>query len=125
MPTSETWELYPSLGVIVLIAGFILGIVWRAWKEFSAWIDKQNTERAAERDKQRAWEADEDNIWDQRWQKFIEGQTATTSATILELAAAVSKMGDRISGVELAITRHDAQVESRLPRQTGQLRSNE
>ncbi len=120
IPAADTWELYPALGVIVLVMASVSLAILRIWNEFTAWMDKQNAERSADRDKQRAWEAEQNAIRDASWQAFIREQSAATNATLIELSSVVKEMGGRISSVEIAINRHDAQVESRLPR-TGPL----
>jgi hypothetical protein len=56
MPEASIWLQFSIIAIIVLVVG-ALGIGARKfWLEFTAWQDKQDVKREAEREKQRDWQ---------------------------------------------------------------------
>ena len=56
MPDASIWLQFSIIAIIVLVVG-ALGVGARKfWLEFTAWQDKQDVKREAEREKQRDWQ---------------------------------------------------------------------
>lgn len=72
MPSADIWTLFPALAVVVLLL-VVIGLGARAmWREYRSWMDEQDGKRIEERKTQRAWEEEQDELRDSRWQSFIQ-----------------------------------------------------
>lgn len=77
IPDSELWNLYPSLGIIILVMIVVSAGLLIIWREYKLWAREQDKKRADERATQRAWEEEQDKLRDSRWQDFIQAMSAT------------------------------------------------
>lgn len=71
MPPESLWLQYSIVGILVLAAGFIAAAFYRLWGDLLKWIETQDQKREVEREKQRTWQAEQDRVRDERWQKFL------------------------------------------------------
>lgn len=103
MPEAEVWTLYPALGVLFLM---LLGIGLGAramWREYQAWMEKQDVKRSDERDKQRSWEESQDRLRDDRWQGFIATMKADQARESEADRKTITNLADVIEGMRKAV----------------------
>lgn len=71
MPPESLWLQYSIVGILVLAAGVIAAAFYKLWRELLGWIELQDKKREEERAKQRDWEAEQNQVRDERWQQFL------------------------------------------------------
>lgn len=76
MPPESIWTQYPIIAILILAAGVIATAFYRLWKDLLTWFETQDIKRDTEREKQRAWQARQDEIRDLRWQEFLKAMQA-------------------------------------------------
>lgn len=76
MPPETIWNQYPIIAIIVLSAGVIALAFYRLWRDLLAWFDAQDVKRGEERERQRAWQSNQDEVRDLRWQEFLKAMQA-------------------------------------------------
>ena len=72
VPSSDTWALYPSIGIIVLVMIVIFGALYLIWQEYKAYVATQEERRKASEKARQEWQAAQDVLRDERWQGFLE-----------------------------------------------------
>lgn len=113
MPSTDIWGLFPSLAVIVLIGaamGFALRFIWKEFKAWMAeWQASQDKARAEERDKQRAWEAAQNQGWQNFMQKIETHHTdeeARNRTTLAEVVASMESIAQAVKGLNQTLSDH-------------------
>ncbi|MCZ2076696.1 MAG: hypothetical protein LC130_17085 [Bryobacterales bacterium] len=71
-PPAEIWSQYAIVAILFFCAGVIALAFWKLWTGLLNWISEQDAKRDAERERQRAWQAEQDKIRDERWQDFLQ-----------------------------------------------------
>lgn len=100
MPQDSIWLQFGIVSIIVLATGVM-------WREVTKFVREQDKKRDEEREKQRAWQAEQDRIRDERWQTFLESmqaewiaQDGRNNQTIKDMIAKVQELLD-------VVQRHD------------------
>lgn len=116
LPPSEAWKLFPSLTIIVLIM-IVMGLgLWYIWKEYKKWTreqnevraaesDKQDLARAAERERQRQWEEQQDKVRDERWQAFLREERAAHALDSQQDRATLARVAETVDRLVAAVDR--------------------
>jgi hypothetical protein len=71
MPSDSLWVQYSIVGILVLSVGIIASAFYRLWRDLLNWFEVQDSKRNLERDKQRAWQSEQETIRDKHWQEFL------------------------------------------------------
>jgi len=99
----------------------IAGAFFRLWRELTAWQEKQEKSRALERaeqdkkrdeerEKQRAWEAEQAQQRDRQWQEFLRSMQEQWLANDRRNNAVLEKLVNRIDELTVSINNHDTFV---------------
>jgi hypothetical protein len=72
IPSADVQTQYAIVFILLFFAGIIAVAFYKMWRELLNWLGKQDIQRETEREKQRAWQADQDKVRDERWQAFLE-----------------------------------------------------
>jgi hypothetical protein len=110
MPQASLWVQYSLIGILALCIAGMSAAFYRFWRDLLKWMDKQNQERASERDKQREWEAAQKKESDLRWQIFLEKQQVQWLAQDLNHSAVLLKLVDKTDYLISAVNNHDTWV---------------
>ena len=107
MPPESLWIQYSIIGILVLAAGIIAAAFYRLWRELLTWIEQQDTKRQAERDKQREWEGEQNQIRDAGWQAFINAQQERWREQDCEDTKVLSELVKTIEELKITVNNHD------------------
>jgi flagellar biosynthesis/type III secretory pathway M-ring protein FliF/YscJ len=103
MPSADTWNLYPALGVVVLLL-IVIALGARAmWREYRSWMDTQDDKHSKERETQRAWEEEQDALRDERWQSFIQAMKIEQAKESEADRKSIAALADVIQGMRRAV----------------------
>lgn len=116
MPPESLWSQYSVVGILILAAGIIAAAFYRLWHELLSWIEKQDLKRDAERDKQRAWESQQKEESDRRWQIFLDHQQEQWLKQDLNHSGVIGKLIEKIDQLTIAINNHDTWARAHGPR---------
>ena len=112
-PSAEVWNQYAIVGILIFCAGLIAAAFYRLWRELLKWIGEQNAERVVERDKQRGWEAEQNQVRDERWQKFLKDQQAEWMKQDGRHTEVLIRLIEKMDDLIKAVHEHDMWVRSR------------
>lgn len=107
MPPESLWTQYSVVGILILAAGVIATAFYKLWHELLTWIEKQDTKRDAEREKQRAWQSEQDRIRDERWQKFLENMQEAWLKQDTNHTEAIQELIVKVEALINAVNNHD------------------
>jgi len=107
MPQASLWVQYSLIGILILAAGIIAAAFYKLWHELLSWIEQQDGKREQERDKQRAWEAEQNKERDERWQTFLKAQQTQWLSQDASHAAVLGKLVEKIEDLTTSINNHD------------------
>lgn len=113
MPPTELWTQYSVVGILILAAGVIAVAFYRLWRELLAWIDKQDKQREAEREKQRTWQAEQDRVRDERWQRFLSNMQETWTKQDINNVSAIADLSRKIDILIAEVRNHDTWVRAK------------
>lgn len=107
MPPESLWTQYSVVGILVLAGGVIAAAFYKLWHELLTWIEKQDAKRDAEREKQRAWQSEQDRIRDERWQKFLTNMQEAWLAQDTNHTEAIQELIQKVEMLINAVNNHD------------------
>lgn len=107
MPPESLWTQYSVVGILVLAAGVIALAFYKLWRELLTWIENQDAKRDAEREKQRLWQAEQDRIRDERWQKFLANMQEAWLKQDNQHTEAIQELIVKIDGLIQTVQNHD------------------
>ena len=113
MPPESLWVQYPIIGLLVLAAGLIAVAFYRLWKDLLAWFETQDAKRSAEREKQRAWQADQDRIRDERWQTFLQSMQDQWVEQDGRHTEALKQLSGKVDTLIVTVNNHDTSERAR------------
>lgn len=64
MPPESLWVQFSVVAILALV----IVVIWRELKNF---VNEQDLKRETEREKQRIWQAEQNQLSDERWQSFL------------------------------------------------------
>lgn len=70
-PSADLQTQYAIVFILLFFAGIIAAAFYKMWRELLRWMDDQDKQRDAERERQRSWQSDQDKVRDERWQSFL------------------------------------------------------
>ena len=96
MPPESLWVQFSLIGILILVISLV-------WRELTRFIREQDGQRIAERETQRAWQAEQDKIRDERWQGFLRSmqdewikQDGRNNQTIADLIERIEELIERM-----------------------------
>lgn len=121
MPEASIWEQYTLVAVIVVImVGLYTGVV-RIWKMAREAQQEENVKRDQEREKQRAWQAEQNALReveqskrDKDFQNFYERANTQQISAISANSQILSRLVDQMQAVTLELRQHDTWARERL-----------
>ena len=117
MPPESLWIQYSIIGILILAAGIIAAAFYRLWHELLAWIETQDKKREIERDKQRAWEGEQEKLRDAQWQAFIQAMQDSWLEQDGRNADVIKSLVQKIDQLTIAMNNHDTWVRAKETRQ--------
>jgi hypothetical protein len=112
IPPESLWVQYSIIGILTLVIMLATIAAWRFWRELLNWLDMQNAQRDAERDKQRTWQGQEAEKADARWQTMIMEMQSAWLKQDGENAALIKEMTIKLDELKIAINAHDTYVKA-------------
>lgn len=112
-PPESLWIQYSLIGILILAAGVIAAAFYRLWHELLDWIEKQDNKREDEREKQRAWQAKQDELRDQRWQDFLQSMQEEWIAQDGRHTDAIETLIKKIDLLIAEVRNHDTWARAR------------
>lgn len=100
MPSESIWVQFSVVAILALV----IIVVWRELKGF---INEQDAKREVEREKQRVWQAKQDEVRDSRWQEFLESMQTEWIAQDGRNNETIKDMLKKVDSLIIAIHEHD------------------
>lgn len=113
MPPGEIWLQYSIVAILILAAGVIAYAFYRLWRELLAWIELQDGKREEERERQRIWQAKQDEIRDERWQLFLENMQEAWLTQDKVHSEAIVQLIVKVDALIHAVNNHDTWVRAK------------
>ena len=116
LPPQSLWIQYSIIGIFILMLIVAAGAFYKLWHELLTWMEKQDAKREVERETQRAWEAQQAKIRDERWQETIKNIVDGWQQQGLRTADALEELAERMEALAISFTNHDTHVRASLTR---------
>lgn len=82
LPQQEVWLQFAIVAIVVLATGATATALYKLFRDLMAfvkeqntaresWLEKQDEKRTAERNAQREWQAEQDELARERWHEFL------------------------------------------------------
>lgn len=107
LPPDSIWSQYPVVAILILAAGVIALAFYRLWKDLLKWFEAQDAKRDAEREKQRAWQAEQDKIRDLRWQEFLKSMQEEWSQQDGRHTELLKDLSNKVGQLIISVNSHD------------------
>lgn len=121
LPDASIWTQFTIIGIIVVVFILIAYGVRKFWKEFTGWLDTQDQKREAEREKQRAFEKEQNSLReeaqnkrDEAWRNAITAIQREQSERTTETNNLLAKLVEQIDGIGKELEEHDAWARQNL-----------
>ena len=113
MPPESLWTQYSIIGILILAVGIIAAGFYRLWRELLGWIEVQDKKREEERDKQRAWENDQNISRDAQWQAYFKTMQDQWLVQDSRYVAIMAKLAEKIDEMKVILNDHDTWTRAR------------
>ncbi len=118
MPSEQLFLEFKIVGILLLAASAIALAFYKLWRELLTfikdqdatrvnWMNEQDQKREKERDLQRTWQAEQDEIRDKRWQIFLKTMQETWMAQDGQHTKSIDQLVRNVADLIKIVEQHD------------------
>ncbi len=114
IPGEEIWAQFPVIGVIVAVVIVLAMGARKFWREFTGWLDTQDSKRETERAAQRTFERQQNELReaaqdkrDQAWRSTVQEMQQAQTAQAVDTNELLTKLVMQMNELGHAVHEHD------------------